>query len=132
MITELEIKTRSRSEMIDITGEIRKIAKNSGIKEGICYLFVPHTTAGITINEDADPDVASDIIHTLEKMIPYEGNYRHSEGNTAAHVKASLIGSSIYILIKDGEILLGKWQGIFFCEFDGPRTRKVILKLIEG
>lgn len=132
MITELEITTRARSEMLDITDKVRKIAKDTGIKEGICYLYVPHTTAGITINEDADPDVARDILHTLEKMIPYEGNYRHSEGNAAAHVMASLIGSSKYILIKDGEILLGKWQGIFFCEFDGPRSRKIILKLTEG
>jgi len=132
MITELDIKTRARSEMFDITGKIRKIAKDSGIKEGICYIYVPHTTAGITINEDADPDVAGDIIHALNKLVPYEGNYRHSEGNAAAHVKASLIGSSKYIVIKDGEMLLGKWQGIFFWEFDGPRSRKVILKLTEG
>ncbi len=132
MIKELEVKTRARSEMLDITGAIRKIAKDSGIKEGVCYMYVPHTTAGITINENADPDVARDILHTLEKLIPYEGNYRHSEGNAAAHVKASLMGSSKYILIKDGEIILGRWQGIFFCEFDGPRTRKVILKLLEG
>ncbi|MEK7279570.1 MAG: secondary thiamine-phosphate synthase enzyme YjbQ [Nitrospirota bacterium] len=132
MITELEIKTRARTEMLDITDKVRKIVKDSGIKEGICYLYVPHTTAGITINEDADPDVARDILHTLEEMIPYEGNYRHSEGNAAAHIKTSLIGSSKYIPIKDREMVLGKWQGIFFCEFDGPRSRKLILKLTEG
>lgn len=132
MITELEIKTRARSEMFDITSEIRKIAKDSGIKEGICYLYVPHTTAGITINEDADPDVARDIIDTLERIVPWDGSYRHSEGNSAAHIKASLMGPSKSIPIENGEILLGRWQGIFFCEFDGPRTRKVILKLLEG
>lgn len=132
MITELEITTRARSEMLDITGEIRKIAKDSGIKDGICYLYVPHTTAGITINEDADPDVIRDIIDTLERIVPWDGSYRHSEGNSAAHIKASLMGPSKSIPIENGEILLGRWQGIFFCEFDGPRSRKIILKLTEG
>lgn len=132
MIKELEIKSRSRCEMLDITNQVKRIVKESGIKDGICHLYVPHTTAGITINEGADPDVVNDIISTLEKMVPYNGNYRHSEGNSAAHIKASLVGSSKSIPIDNGEMLLGRWQGIFFCEFDGPRSRKVILKLIEG
>lgn len=132
MTRDIEIKTNVRCEMLNITDKVRKIVKESGIKDGICHLYVPHTTAGITINEGADPDVVNDIISTLEKMVPYNGNYRHSEGNSAAHIKASLVGSSKSIPIDNGEMLLGRWQGIFFCEFDGPRSRKVILKLIGG
>ena len=118
--------------MLDIADKVKRIVKESGIKEGICYVYVSHTTAGITINEGADPDVVRDITATLEKIVPYDGNYRHSEGNSAAHIKASLVGSSNSVPIEKGELLLGRWQGIFFCEFDGPRSRKVILKLIEG
>lgn len=132
MTKDIEIRTTTRCEMLDITHQVKKIVRESGVKNGLCYLYVPHTTAGITINEDADPDVARDILNTLEKMIPYDGHYRHSEGNAAAHIKASLIGSSKSVPIDDGEILLGRWQGIFFCEFDGPRSRRVILKLIEA
>lgn len=132
MTKDIEIKTRTRSEMLDITNEVKKIIRESGIKSGLCHLYIPHTTAGITINEDADPDVVRDIINMLEKMVPYNGNYRHSEGNAAAHIKASLVGSSKSIPVEGGELLLGRWQGIFFCEFDGPRSRRVILKLIAG
>lgn len=118
--------------MLDITGEVKRIVRESGLKEGLCHLYVPHTTAGITINEYADPDVVKDMVSTLEELVPWGGNYRHSEGNAAAHIKASLVGSSKSIPIEAGEILLGRWQGIFFCEFDGPRSRRIILKLIEG
>ncbi len=119
----------ARSEMIDITGRIRALLKESKMRSGICHVFVPHTTAAVTINENADPDVPRDILMELDKIVPLNDHYRHGEGNSAAHIKSSLVGASEMIFVDDGELVLGTWQSVFFCEFDGPRTRKVIVKL---
>jgi secondary thiamine-phosphate synthase enzyme len=123
-----EIHSSRRDEMIDVTHEVRALVRRSGISSGLCYVFIPHTTAGITINENADPDVTRDMLHQLDVMVPWNGEYRHVEGNSAAHLKASLMGNSVVLLVEDGQVILGRWQGIYFCEFDGPRTRRVILK----
>lgn len=128
MFLTISINTRDRSEMIDITSKVEKELNKSGLKDGVCFLFVPHTTAGITINESADPSVMSDLREMFNKLIPWEGSYRHLEGNSAAHIKSSLVGSSAIVLIESGHLKLGTWQGIFFCEFDGPRSRKVHIK----
>jgi len=118
-----------RAEFVEITGEVAKAVSSSGIREGTALVYVPHTTAGITINENADPSVKSDIIKELDKIIPWNDDYDHSEGNAAAHIKASLIGESVSVIISKGRPVLGTWQGIFFCEFDGPRKRKVFIKI---
>lgn len=128
MFNAIEIETHKRVEFVDITSRIRRALKESGIPGGICYIFVPHTTAGITINENADPDVAADIISTLESLIPHSRNYRHTEGNADAHIKASILGSSVTVFVENNDLKLGTWQGIYFCEFDGPRRRKVWVK----
>lgn len=130
MLKRIEVKTRTRTELIDIISEIEKIVGESRIKNGVCHLFIPHTTAGITINENADPSVRQDILRELDKVIPFEDNYSHGEGNAAAHIKASLVGSSATIFIEEGNLVLGTWQGIYFCEFDGPRVRKVLMKMV--
>ena len=132
MIKYIEVFTQKRTHFEDITDEVQEVVDESGVQEGICYLYVPHTTAGIFINENADPDVKWDIEQTLEKLIPWENNYKHIEGNAAAHIKSVLVGTNTFVPIKDGRLMLGTWQGIFFAEFDGPRTRKVIVKIIEG
>jgi len=124
---QFTVRTNARSEMIDITGRIRILLKESRIKSGVCHVFVPHTTAAVTINENADPDVPLDILMELEKNVPFNDHYRHVEGNSAAHIKASILGASEMVFIENGELVLGTWQSIFFCEFDGPRTRKVIV-----
>jgi len=126
------VKTSARFEMIDITRQIRNIIGEAGAGSGICHVFVPHTTAAVTINENADPDVPIDIISILDRLIPLHGPYRHGEGNSAAHVKASLMGASETVLIENGQPVLGTWQSIFFCEFDGPRIRKVFVKVIAA
>jgi secondary thiamine-phosphate synthase enzyme len=128
----LEVKTSKKIEFIDITNHIDKILKEENIKNGICYLFIPHTTAGITINENADPSVKEDIINMLNKIVPENWNYEHLEGNSPAHIKSSLIGHGEVIFIENGELALGTWQGIFLCEFDGPRRRKVLIKIIKA
>jgi len=115
--------------MIDITEQVSEVVKKSGVKSGICTVFVPHTTAGITINENADPDVVHDILSEINKIVPFDDNYRHIEGNSAAHIKASLFGFSQQVIVEDGRLVLGTWQGIYFCEFDGPRNRKVYIKV---
>ena len=125
----LTIKTAARFEMIDITGRVAALVRESGIKQGVCHVFVPHTTAAVTINENADPDVPRDILAALDRIVPLSERYLHAEGNAAAHVKASLFGSSQTLFIEDGSLVLGTWQSLFFCEFDGPRTRKVLVKL---
>jgi secondary thiamine-phosphate synthase enzyme len=125
----LYVETHARSEFLDITGLVNKIVESSGKKSGMCFVFVPHTTAGITINENADPDVKRDIIKTLDKTIPWDNGYNHSEGNSAAHIKASMLGFTVQIPIDNGKLLLGTWQCIYFCEFDGPRSRKVIVEI---
>jgi len=106
------------------------VLSSSNIRDGVCHVFVPHTTAGVTINENADPDVTADIISALDRTIPWRNNYRHAEGNSAAHIKASLMGSSALIPVRDGRLVLGTWQCIYFCEFDGPRTRKVVVNIL--
>ncbi len=123
---ELIIRTARRDDFVDITGDVQRIVTEEGVKDGLCTVFVPHTTAGITINENADPDVVADIIYALDQAVPWaSARYRHSEGNTAAHVKASLMGSSVQIPVRNGHLQFGTWQAIYLCEFDGPRTRKV-------
>ncbi len=131
MLKYLDVVTQKRTHFEDITDEVQEVIDESGIKNGICYLYVPHTTAGIFINENADPDVKWDIEQTLEKLIPWEGDYKHIEGNAAAHIKSILVGTNTFVPIKDGKLMLGTWQGIFLAEFDGPRTRKVIVKIIK-
>ena len=128
MFLTISINTRVRSEMIDITSKVEEELKRSGLKDGVCFVSVPHTTAGITINEGADPSVAVDIQATLNRVVPWEGSYRHLEGNSAAHIKSSLIGNSVIVFVESGRLKLGTWQGVFFCEFDGPRSRKVYMK----
>jgi secondary thiamine-phosphate synthase enzyme len=117
---------------VEITDRVREIIARSGIREGIAVVYVPHTTAGITINEAADPAVVQDIIETLAKLVPYGNSYRHAEGNSDAHIKSSMLGCSAHLIISAGAPVLGTWQGIFFCEFDGPRTRKVHVKITPG
>ena len=125
MIKELSIKTHSRNEMMNITSKVEDFVKN--VEEGVVTVFVPHTTAAVTINENADPDVKSDILAYLSKLVPENDRYRHSEGNSDAHIKSSIIGQSLSVIVKNGKLVLGTWQGIYFCEFDGPRQRKVIV-----
>lgn len=132
MMKEISVRTSSRVELIDITHLVEKVVSESKIKSGLCTVYVPHTTAAVTINENADPSVRRDIIAELDKIVPFDDNYSHLEGNSAAHIKASIIGSSETILVNGGSLVLGTWQGIYFCEFDGPRSRKVIIKIIEG
>jgi len=129
-MTHLTVKTSARFEMIDITGRVAAVVRESGIKQGTCHVFVPHTTAAVTINENADPDVPRDILAALDRIVPLSEGYRHAEGNSAAHIKASLFGASLNVLIDDGALLLGTWQSLFLCEFDGPRTRNVLVKVI--
>ena len=132
MMKQVSVKTSSRVELMDITHLVEKVVSGSKIKSGSCTVYVPHTTAAVTINENADPSVRSDIIKELNKIVPFDDNYSHLEGNAAAHIKASIIGATETILIDGGSLVLGTWQGIFFCEFDGPRNRKVLIKVIEA
>ncbi len=132
MVKHLTVKTRKRIEVVDITPSVRKLLADSGVSEGVCFLYIPHTTAGITINEGADPDVMHDLINKLNDLVPRNGGYLHSEGNSDAHIKASLIGSSAAVIVEKGALLLGTWQAVFFCEFDGPRERKVVVKTLGG
>lgn len=130
MIYRVNIKTNSRVEFKDITHEVMGIIGESGVQSGVCHIFVPHTTAGVTVNEHADPSVVQDIAAQLEAIAPQNKSYRHLEGNAPAHIKASLVGISEALLIEDGKIVLGTWQGIFFCEFDGPRNRHLLVKVM--
>jgi len=132
MVKTLPIRTSGRTQLLDITAQVQRAVDESGVKDGLCVVFVPHTTAGITINENTDPDVVSDILKEINKVIPFNDGYEHMEGNSAAHIKASLFGFSEHIIIESGRLLLGTWQGIYFCEFDGPRSRQVKVKIIEG
>lgn len=127
---QFTVKTNAQTEMVDITGLVQKAVADGGIQNGICMVFVPHTTAAVTINESADPSVRQDILMVMNEMVPWKAPYRHMEGNSPAHVKTSLMGSSDLIAINDGRLVLGTWQGIFLCEFDGPRTRKVNLTML--
>ncbi|MGB8992306.1 MAG: secondary thiamine-phosphate synthase enzyme YjbQ [Desulfobaccales bacterium] len=128
----LSVRTTSRMEMADITVRIQELVRASGIDAGVCHLFVAHTTAGLTINENADPHVQADILMVLNKIISEREAYRHLEGNSPAHIKASLMGPQLTVLVEQGRLVLGTWQGIFLCEFDGPRTRKVHIKMMAG
>lgn len=129
---EFSLKTTKEQEFINVTEIVRDYVRKSGVKDGVAYIFIPHTTAGITINENADPDVVRDMIVTLDKVFPKKGDYCHVEGNSHAHIKASLMGSSCNVIIENGQLKLGTWQGIYFCEFDGPRSRKFYIKIING
>ena len=132
MITTLTIRTATQSAMVDVTAQVEQAVQASGARAGICQVFVPHTTAGITLNENADPDVQRDILTSLDRLVPARGDYRHSEGNSPAHVKASLMGASVTLPIRDGRLLLGRWQAITFCEFDGPRQRALVVNVIAA
>lgn len=129
---ELKIHSRQQTELIEVTAQVAQAVADFGIDEGLAILFVPHTTAAVTINENADPAVAVDIVDGLNKLVPLLDNYRHQEGNSAAHIKSSLVGASATLLIRGGALLLGTWQGIYFCEFDGPRQRRLQIKLMAG
>jgi len=129
----ISVKTRSRTEMVDVTAQVRAAVKRSGVKSGLCVCFVPHTTAAVTINENADPDVADDVDAELNRIIPRDDHYAHVEGNSDGHIKSSLVGCDQAVLVEKGELVLGTWQGIYFCEFDGPRSRKMYVRVIgEG
>ncbi len=129
---EISLETHSRVEMIDITAAVQKATGEKKIESGICLVYTRHTTAAITINENADPDVPRDILAVLDRAVPLSANYRHAEGNSAAHVKSSLVGASKLVIIENGRLVLGTWQSIFFCEFDGPRSRKVLISIIAS
>jgi secondary thiamine-phosphate synthase enzyme len=131
MTKTIHVKTTSRTEFIDITSDVKNIVNESGVNSGVCYVYVPHTTAGVTINEGADPAVARDILSTLNSLIPRSNGYLHMEGNSDAHIKTSLVGPSQTVIIEGGNLLLGTWQAVFFCEFDGSRSRNVMVKIIE-
>ncbi len=132
MLEVLEIESTKRNDLIDITAEVNAAVSRARIESGVCYLYIPHATAGVTINENADPTVRFDIIKKLDSLVPRDENYTHPEGNSDSHVKSSIMGTSLTIIIKDGSLVLGTWQGIYFCEFDGPRSRKIYVKTIEG
>jgi secondary thiamine-phosphate synthase enzyme len=129
-MAELSIKTERRTQLLDVTERVAKLVKESGVRSGICYLYVSHTTAGVIINEHDDPDVARDIEMTFERLVPQDAGYRHAEGNSDAHIKTALAGTSETIFISDGKLELGRWQGILYCEFDGPRDRRLHVKIV--
>jgi len=126
----VNVRSGQRSEFIDITEKINQVIKDEGIVSGICYVYVPHTTAAVTVNEGADPSVQRDILNALTRLVPHEMNYSHREGNADAHVKSSIIGTSQLVMVDEGRLVLGTWQAVYFCEFDGPRHRRVTLKLV--
>lgn len=131
MTKEISISTSKRNELINITDQVKEIIRKSKIKEGVCLIYVPHATAGITINEGADPNLAQDLLDKLSELVPQNASYRHSDGNADAHIKSSLVGVSVSVLIKNAKLILGTWQAIFFCEFDGPRERKVVVEILD-
>ncbi|MBT9141082.1 MAG: hypothetical protein DDT30_01669 [Dehalococcoidia bacterium] len=133
MLKKFSVRTAGRSQLINITGQVREAIRQSGVRDGLVTVYCPHTTAGITVNEGADPDVAGDLLRYLDNLCPWEHPlYFHSEGNTAAHMKAGIVGAAQAIPVVDGDLALGTWQAVFFCEFDGPRERKILVKIIEG
>jgi len=131
MIRQLRVKTNSKTEFVDITQGVQRLVGESGVRSGICYIYVPHTTSGVTINENTDPNVGRDILKELNKVIPFDDNYGHHEGNSAAHIKSTLVGVSKAVLVEEGRLALGTWQSIFYCEFDGPRDRRVFVKVMK-
>ena len=130
MMQIFEVRTSTQTEFIDITRSVQEAVKKTGVKDGICIIFIPHTTAAVTINENADPSVIHDILMEVNKIVPFKDPYHHMEGNSPAHIKTSLVGCSEIVFVESGRLVLGTWQGIFFCEFDGPRNRKVHVKVI--
>lgn len=128
----LDIPTKNRTEFIETTAEVQAVVTSAAMNTGVVVFYVPHTTAGCTINENADPDVVRDMLSEVNKIVPFESDYHHSEGNSAAHIKASLFGSSVTVLVEEGRLVLGTWQGIYFCEFDGPRRRKALVQLLRS
>ena len=131
-MNQIEVKSRSRSEMRDITAEVREQIRQSGVQTGVCHLFVLHTTAALTVNEGADPSVCSDMVSYLNRLIPVNAGFDHAEGNSDAHIKASLVGPGVTLLVEGGQPVLGTWQAVYLCEFDGPRQRRVAVKIIPG
>src|SRR5918911_4687053 len=130
---ELKVRSHQREQLIEFTDEVRRRLEESGAREGVCFLYVQHTTAGLTVNENADPDVARDMLHALRTLIPQHGmGFRHGEENSDAHIKTTLVGTSLTVPVSDGKLLLGRWQGIFLCEFDGGRERQVIMSIVSG
>ena len=132
MVERLHVRTSAKTDLVDITGSIQGVVQRMGVTDGLCFIFVPHTTAAVTINENADPSVPRDILMELNKIVPFEDRYQHMEGNSAAHIKASLVGFSQMVFVESGRLVLGTWQGIFFCEFDGPRSREVYVKVVTS
>ena len=128
----LNVRTDGHEQMKDITAQVRSAVKESGVQDGVCVIFTLHTTAAVTINENADPDVVRDLNMELDRIVPWEDGYHHLEGNSAAHLKSSLVGASETVIIENGRLMLGTWQGIYFCEYDGPRQRRVLVKILEG
>jgi secondary thiamine-phosphate synthase enzyme len=127
---EISVPTERRTQLLDVTAAVARLVKDAGVQSGVCYLYVPHTTAGVLINESDDPDVAADIEAALARLVPRDAGYRHAEGNSDSHIKTALVGTSATIFISNGELDLGRWQGIFFCEFDGPRQRRLRVKIV--
>ena len=132
MIERIHVKTSAKTELLNITTSVQGVVQKTGVKEGVCIVFVPHTTAAVTINENADPSVSGDILMELNKIVPFQDRYQHGEGNSAAHIKASLMGFSQTVFVESGRLVLGTWQGIFFCEFDGPRSREVYVRVVAS
>ncbi len=128
----LTLKTKSRTDMVDITAQVQGALEETSMRDGLCVVYVPHTTAAVTINEGADPSVCLDITKRLKELVPEGAGYRHAEGNSDSHIKAALVGSSVTVIVEDGRLVLGTWQKVFFCEFDGPRTRTVMLKMVAS
>jgi secondary thiamine-phosphate synthase enzyme len=131
MIRQLRVKTNSKTELVDITQGVQRLVTESGIRSGLCYVYVPHTTSGVTINENTDLNVGRDILKELNKVIPFDDNYGHNEGNSAAHIKSTIVGVSKAVMVEEGRLALGTWQSIFYCEFDGPRDRRVYVKVMK-
>jgi secondary thiamine-phosphate synthase enzyme len=129
---KIKVETAGPREIVDVTASVSRLLREIGVMKGVCHLFVPHTTAGITINENTDPNVRHDMLQALERMVPANGEYRHAEGNAAAHILASLVGSSTMAFVENGKLVLGAWQAIYLCEFDGPRTRTVLIRVLPG
>jgi secondary thiamine-phosphate synthase enzyme len=131
MLETVQVNTPDHAVMVDVTDLVARKIQDSGVKSGVCFIYIPHTTAGITVNEGADPAVMDDFLSTLDRLVPWKSNYRHSEGNAAAHIKSILVGGSVHIIIDNGRLILGTWERIFLCEFDGPRTRKIRIKMVS-
>jgi secondary thiamine-phosphate synthase enzyme len=131
MLETVQVNTPDHAVMVDVTDLVARKIHESGVKSGVCFIYIPHTTAGVTINEGADPAVMDDFLGTLDRLVPWKSNYKHSEGNAAAHIKSILVGGSVHLIIENGRLILGTWERIFLCEFDGPRTRKIRIKIVN-